>query len=157
MCAIQFIHSFRRSLMLRAYEVPLTILGARETAVIRTDKNLVLHITCILRAGLAEGRKVKGNYVQSKKGVYCTEKHTAEKGDGVGREVASLDLVVREGLSETIRSDLKLERERWVSGDFLGTSRRPGWLRGEGEESSGRGGGVDEAPLPHPLLLLLNV
>lgn len=56
--------------------------------------------------------------MQSKKGVYCTEKHTAEKGDGVGREVASLDLVVREGLSETIRSDLKLERERWVSGDF---------------------------------------
>lgn len=98
--------------------MPLTILGTRETAVIKTDKNLVLHITCILKAGLAEGRKVKGDYMQFKNGVYCTEKRTAEEGDGVGREVASLDLGVREGLSETIRSDLKLERERWVSGDF---------------------------------------
>ena len=26
--------------------------------------------------------------------------------------------MVREGLSETIRSDLKFVRERWVSGDF---------------------------------------
>ena len=58
--------------------MPLSILGTRETAVIKTDKNLVLHVTCILKAGLAEGRKVKGNYMQSKK-VFTAQRNIKQR------------------------------------------------------------------------------
>lgn len=62
--------------------MPGTVLGTREGAVIKTDKYLVLHFTCILKE--VGGRKEikKAIIYNIRRLLTATEKNKAEKGDG---------------------------------------------------------------------------
>lgn len=93
--------------------MPGTVLGKGETAVIKTDKDIVLRIIYILEE--VELRKqVKKAIIYNIRRCQLLQKEVKQRRDivSVSRGLATINCVASKGLSEkTIKSDLKVVKE----------------------------------------------